>query len=385
MVRASKGEVKVIVSNDRLQLRFSYAGERYYLSIGLRDNVTNRKVAKSKALQIELDMISGNFDPTLVKYKTAAQLKPKSVAISEKRSSVTVSLNRIWLLFTEYKRTQLSPNTIRNGYDVFGRYIQKLPIDDPMQATAIRDYALANFPLNATKRFLTSLSACCDWAVESGLLDKNAFSGMAAKIRIPKTETADIDPFSLEERDAIIDAFANDIFTPRFSPVQHSYYTDFIRFLFATGCRPAEAIALEWRNISTDYRLITFEQVVIDTDTGKRVRQGLKTQDRRRFPCNDSLHNLLKSRVRTSVLVFPSPTGKHIVLGNLRSRIWKPILAGLEIEYRKIYQTRHTFITRALETGKIDVKDLARLVGNSPEMIYRHYAGIKRELIVPEF
>lgn len=385
MVRASKGEVKVIVSNDRLQLRFSFAGDRYYLSIGLRDNVTNRKVAESKARQIELDMLSGNFDTTLAKYRTAAQSKPKSVAISEKTAPVTISLNEIWVSFTEYKRTQLSPNTIRNGYDVFGRYIQKLPVDDPMQATTIRDYALANFPLNATKRFLTSLSACCDWAVESKLLEKNAFSGMAAKIRVPKSETADIDPFSLEERDAIIEAFADDIFTPQFSPVKHSYYTDFIRFLFMTGCRPAEAIALEWRNISADFRLITFEQVVIDTDTGKRVRQGLKTQERRRFPCNDTLHDLLKSRVRTSVLVFPSPSGKHIVLGNLRTRIWKPILAGLDIEYRKIYQTRHTFITRALETGKIDVKDLARLVGNSPEMIYRHYAGVKRELIVPEF
>lgn len=79
MVRASKGEVKVIVSNDRLQLRFSYAGDRYYLSIGLRDNATNSKVAESKARQIELDMISDNFDTTLAKYKTVAQSKARQI------------------------------------------------------------------------------------------------------------------------------------------------------------------------------------------------------------------------------------------------------------------------------------------------------------------
>jgi integrase len=28
---------------------------------------------------------------------------------------------------------------------------------------------------------------------------------------------------------------------------------------------------------------------------------------------------------------------------------------------------------------------VARLVGNSPEVIYRHYAGKSRELKVPEF
>jgi integrase len=35
--------------------------------------------------------------------------------------------------------------------------------------------------------------------------------------------------------------------------------------------------------------------------------------------------------------------------------------------------------------GGLDVKDVARLVGNSPEVIYRHYAGNKRDLFVPEF
>ena len=52
-------------------------------------------------------------------------------------------------------------------------------------------------------------------------------------------------------------------------------------------------------------------------------------------------------------------------------------------EYRKPYQTRHTFITLCLEAD-IDAKDVAKWVGNSPEIIYRHYAGNKRDLQVPE-
>jgi len=56
----------------------------------------------------------------------------------------------------------------------------------------------------------------------------------------------------------------------------------------------------------------------------------------------------------------------------------------LDLEYRKPYQTRHTFITLALE-NRMEVKDVAKLVGNSPEVIYRHYAGYMRQLTVPEF
>jgi integrase len=67
------------------------------------------------------------------------------------------------------------------------------------------------------------------------------------------------------------------------------------------------------------------------------------------------------------------------------NRGWKSILAKLDgIEYRKLYQTRHTFITLALD-NKMDVKDVAKLVGNSPEVIYRHYAGQSREIVVPDF
>ena len=64
------------------------------------------------------------------------------------------------------------------------------------------------------------------------------------------------------------------------------------------------------------------------------------------------------------------------------------------IKYHKLYQTRHTFITAALETpiptpdGRtkmLDAKDVAKLVGTSPKMIYEHYAGASKELFVPEF
>jgi integrase len=33
----------------------------------------------------------------------------------------------------------------------------------------------------------------------------------------------------------------------------------------------------------------------------------------------------------------------------------------------------------------LDAKDVAKLVGTSPKMIYEHYAGASKELFVPEF
>ncbi|MGB3636119.1 MAG: hypothetical protein WBA39_00790 [Rivularia sp. (in: cyanobacteria)] len=105
------------------------------------------------------------------------------------------------------------------------------------------------------------------------------------------------------------------------------------------------------------------------------------------FPINNRLATLLKSikAACDDAKVFPSLEGRWIDIHNFTARGWKATLRELDgIEYRKLYQTRHTFITLALKNG-MDVKDVATLVGNSPEIIYRHYVGQSREIVVPDF
>ena len=66
--KASKGSVQIKNSNDRLQLVFSHAGKRHYLSLGLPDNRMNRKAAEAKAKLIESDIAFDRFDSTLANY-----------------------------------------------------------------------------------------------------------------------------------------------------------------------------------------------------------------------------------------------------------------------------------------------------------------------------
>ncbi len=385
--KAPKGTVRVKSSNNRLQLVFTYSGKRHYLSLGLPDTRTNQRIAEAKAKLIEADMAFDRFDISLNKYKPQSQVHHAS------SSEMDVSLAGLWAQFVEFKRPQCSPNTMISTYGTFSGYLNRLPTHDLARATEIRDYVLANIPLDSAKRFITRLSACCDWAIEANLISENPFHGMAAKIKKPKSVATDglndINPFSLQERDAIIQAIETDRFCPVRSAYKHSRYTPLVKFLFATGCRPSEAAALQWQNISQDCKQVTFSQAVILTETGKRIRKGLKTQEQRKFPCNESLRALLRSikpkECNAETLVFPSPKNKPIDLNNFRNRTWESVLKGLGIEYRKLYQTRHTFITHALETAQLDAKDVARLVGNSPEVIYKYYAGKKRELEVPEF
>lgn len=388
--KASKGSVQVKVSNGRLQLVFSHAGKRHYLSLGYPDSKQNRRIAEGKAKLIESDIAYERFDPTLARYKPQSALSTVTPEIAP--ISVQPSLAELWTKFVEYKRPQCSPNTMYCVYGVYTGYVKKLPTHDLSRATEIRDFALKTFPIESCKRFIVRLNACCNWAVKSGLIDANPFSGMAAEIKPPKSqksEDEDIDPFSTHERDRIIEAIANSTFCNKHSGFKHAYYTPLVHFLFSTGSRPSEAVALQWKHVTDNLRFINFEQAVIWDGRKRALRQGLKTQERRKFPCNPSLQALLKSikpeHCNPESLVFPGFHGAAFLdLASFRKNVWKPVLEGLGIQYRKVYQTRHTFITLALENG-LDAKDVARLVGNSPEVIYRHYAGNKRELFVPEF
>ncbi|MBD2774537.1 site-specific integrase [Iningainema tapete] len=390
-MKQSRGSVGIESYQGRLRLRLPrlvYEGKQKYLTVGLGDTPENRELAEEKVRQIELDIVSDDFDPTLAKYKPKTHL----TVITGLKPKQEPLLNELWEKFVEYKRPQCSHNTMLHVYGHFTKYLEKLPTYDLNRANEIRDYALKTFPIDSCKRFIVRLNACCIWAMKSGLISENPFVGMACEIKLPKSqkcsEDEDILPFSVEERDYIIRAIALNSFCNKRSGFKHSYYAPYVEFMFMTGCRPSESIALEWKHISEDFKFISFEQAIIETGKGRTVREGLKTQARRRFPCNGKLQSLLQAikseNCDLESLVFPGYRGGHLDNKSFRKNIWKPVLDGLGIEYRKPYQTRHTFITLALENG-LDAKDVARLVGNSPEVIYRYYAGNKRELFVPEF
>ncbi|URD52240.1 Arm DNA-binding domain-containing protein [Chroococcidiopsis sp. CCNUC1] len=384
--KASKGSVQIKVSNGRLQLAFTHAGKRHYLSLGLSDNKLNRKAAEAKAKIIESDITYERFDHTLAKYKSQSVLS----AVTPITPIVTpkIAFAELWEKYTQYKSSQVAASTLVRDYGKIAKRLQALPknVED---AVGVRDWLLGKYSSEVARRTLIQMNACCNWAVKSGLVSENPFNGMASDIKKTVRDTSR-EPFSREERDAIIAAFENNSFCSKFAPIPHSYYAPYVKFLFITGCRPEEAIALQWKHISVDCSRIQFKEA-IPSDTG--IRGQTKTGKTRTFPCNSKLQEFLGSIKPESPLfndlVFPGSRGQVIDSHNFLNRVWKPVVEGLvkagKVEkYLPQYNIRHTFITLAVENG-LDAKDVARLVGNSPEIIYRHYAGIKRELSVPEF
>jgi integrase len=364
--RASKGSVSILNSHDRLQLRFRYDGKRYYVSTGLADTPANRKLAQLRASEIEQDILCEQFDLSLEKYQPQSALSTITPFTPIWKSQP--KLDELWDKYSEFKKPQVSPSTYTKDFSKHKNHIAKLPTRSLDEASAIRDYLLANLTPDAAKRCLTQIKACCNWAVEEGLIDANPFGTM--KIQLPKgvSEEQDVNPFSKEERDLIIRTFASERY--------YSYYTNYVRFLFFTGCRPSEAVGLKWKNITTN--VIQFRDSVVVSEDGLVLKEGLKTQKKRDFPITPEVKAILEELcpevVDPEALVFTSPKGKFIDHHNFATRAWKSILAKCGIPYRKSYQTRHTFITMCVE-AHINSTAIGRWTGTSAKMIDNHYGA----------
>jgi integrase len=364
--KASKGSVVIISSNERLQLRFSYGGKRHYISTGLADTLNNRKLAEMKASEIEKDILYERFDETLQKYKPKTSLS--TVTPITPIQKFKPKLDELWNKYSDFKKPQVSPSTYVKDFTKHRNHIAKFPTRSLNEASTIRDWLLNNLTPDAAKRCLTQIKACCNWAIEEGLIDTNPFALM--KIKQPKgaSEDQDINPFTKEERDLIIRTFQCDRY--------YSHYTSYVRFLFFTGCRPSEAIALKWQQVTNN--VIQFRESVVVSEDGLVLKEGLKTQRKRDFPITPEVQTILDEirpeTVNPESLIFTSPKGKFIDHHNFSSRAWKSILAKCGIPYRKSYQTRHTFISLCVEAN-INSTAIGRWTGTSAKMIDNHYGA----------
>lgn len=391
--KASKGSVVVAVDKGylRLQLpRALYSGKQKYITLGLSDTPQNRKAAEAKAKMIQADIVFERFDFTLEKYTG----KKRHLQVLEPPQAKTkLKLGELWERWCEYKRPMLAETTYRTIYcKTYAHALREFTDLEIASANALelRDWLLQNRSKRNTGRILDQLLQAYEWAIKNQLAEgQNHFYGLADEVKKMKnqkvkSETAEDDyiAFTKEERDAIINEFE--------THKRISHWANFVKFLFWTGCRPGEAIALRWKHIKADCSAIYFCE---SHDSQLHVTKPTKTGESRWFKCGERLQQLLLSMkpelVDSDELVFKSKTGKQVSWTRF-AKVWNDCASASQVgtikrlveqgkvkQYLKPYATRHTFITLQLHAGT-PVEVVAKAVGNSPEVIYKHYLDIDR-------
>jgi integrase len=148
--------------------------------------------------------------------------------------------------------------------------------------------------------------------------------------------------------------------------------------MYAAGLRPEEALALRW----SDLLDLTRGGGTLNVDrvwVAGEYRHTTKTRVGRDVPvvaplAADLVDLLAASPPSTpDALVCPSGSGTPVNPNNWRARVFNPSADAAGVGWATPYSGRHTYISLQIHAGLSPVT-VAAYAGNSPEIIWRHYA-----------
>ncbi|OYZ00982.1 MAG: hypothetical protein B7Y37_08785 [Sphingobacteriia bacterium 28-36-52] len=363
-IKKQKGSVSVENYRNRIRLRWRYQGKRYSLNLASY-NKPNLTASKKVLLQIELDMASGNFDDSLVKYGA------KEAKVEDVLPKTLVEYFEFWV--SNYKQLDCNKNSdyfhLRNTLRKWG----EIEPSEMLSKLNTEKYC----PKTYNER-LSILKGFSTWMLMKKYWNSNPFEGVSRR-KVKKTEKADRIPFTEDEIKLILEAIKNDTYCPKSSRYKHSFYYPFIYFIFKTGVRNAEAVGLRVGSLDFTQNRIVIKEVLARTVNGThaaaRVRKETKNGKIRVLPFTDDLKALLAPLLVGKLeddLVFTSVSGKPIDDRMFQRRVFSVVLKGLNLPHRVLYACRHTFGSRCIEAG-INPVMTAFLMGNNPETALRNY------------
>jgi integrase len=344
-------------------IRFAINKQLYRMGkLGQWDNPIDHTKAENIQAQIDFDIRQGNFDCL-----DNEQLYQRYHSMARLTSSLLEAKNRLDALDLAIAHLKIKSSvSLKCAIALIRKYGKTIKSSQDMQK--FTDWAVSgDRTTQSVNRYINELRP----------LMPHLFEG----IQKPKNQKARQEkPFTKEEVNKICDWFLGS--------QSYGHYYKFIRFLFLTGVRTSEAVALQRKRVDFDKKLITISDSVAKDTNNVRSRKATKTGVDRYIPMSGHLLEILNDArfLLPDELVFPAPKGGFIDPSNFRDRAWTKCLTKLGIEYRSLYNTRHTFISHYLETTKDFMKCAMLTHGSATGVatLQKHYAHLVNQVEMPD-
>lgn len=278
------------------------------------------------------------------------------------------------VLYLSFKEKLTRYPSIENRVN---RIVKKFGSKTPSEITPLEIQAFLN-ELDVSKATLKDwrleFKGILDCAVDALDLARNPLEDSKKIMRrvtpSPSRRTdSEKKPFSKEEVKILLEEADNDL-------------KNYLGIAFYTGARPEEIIGLHIEDCDFERMVLKVERTV-----SKSSLKGTKTQhSERTIPIFEGAVPFVKSQIETAnqkgtKWLFSDEDGKRLNdIENIRGKKyrkgpWTKLLEKVNLPYRQIMNTRHTWAVLALKSKQFTPQEIAGIMGHTTlRMLWQHYA-----------
>lgn len=247
------------------------------------------------------------------------------------------------------KRKKLKVSTIRSYESLLNSRI--VPYFDKMYPHEVTPKMIKEFYETFTDKATlnTTVNGILKYAFELALID-GAISKSPFVVSFPTLKSDyEMKPFNIQEIQLILST-------------AKGWFKNFLGVAFFTGMRTGEILALRWDNINIKEATI---EISMTRTNGRTTTTKTKSSQRVIDILSQCESFLLEQRKISGLsnFVFPSRGGKMFFGSTSLDIAWKNLLKKCNIDYRSIYQTRHTFASNML-SNKEDTIWVSSMLGH---------------------
>lgn len=292
----------------------------------------------------------------------------KRVKFAEKRtlkiqSKITIleALKRFLALKIGLKQTSLNSleNVFNSIFSVMGlKESDKLKKITQERISRYHEKTLILYKKNTIHNLNANLKSFLEFCETEGFTKKSPYFSVTLK---NAKEAKAIEPFSLEEVKTLIENAPS------------LRLKAFLTVAFLTGMRTGEQLALTWEDIDFNEKTITINKSLNELGqiTSPKNKPSVREVDLLE-PVEKILKELKASEPANKKFVFIDMPKRSSVF----QRHFKNLLKALNLKYRKLYTTRHTFASLMLSQGEEAMwvsKTLGHKDLNTTYSTYSHY------------
>jgi integrase len=267
-------------------------------------------------------------------------------------------------LYLEFKKHELKFSTFDKYTNIIKDRLNPVFSDKDINNIRPSDIKKWLYDLNdiggKSKRiYLSVLSGIFQEALYDEVIQRNPVK----LVRLPKYNTPRIVPFNADEVQKIMNCAKND------------NYRFYLAIAFYTGMRSGEILGLKKTDIDFKKNIIKVQR------TRSRYGESIPktTYSIREIPIIELLKPFILDlyNKHDNEYLFITQYKKPYKDNNVfQEKFWKPSLKKLNIDYRRPYNTRHTYATNMLYNNLVTPVQLAQLLGHAnTQMVFDVYVN----------